>query len=75
MRVDIGRDWFGWFADAYRIEDAAWVASLDDPAASGPDAWDGFVAQAVVEAAMSSLNGGGRVEVELPEQPTLYTAT
>lgn len=72
VRVDIGRDWFGWFADAYRIEDAAWVASLDDPTASGPDAWDGLVAQAIVEAAMTSLRGAGRVTVELPQRPALY---
>lgn len=72
VRVDIGRDWFGWFADAYRIEDAAWIASIGDQAASGPSAWDGLVAQAVVEAGLIALSTNNRVEVELPERPSLY---
>lgn len=72
VRVDIGRDWFGWFADAYRAQDAAWIKSLDQPAASGPSAWDGLVAQAVVEAALDALAQQGRVAVELPERPSIY---
>jgi len=72
VRVDIGRDWFGWFADAYRIEDAAWIASIRDDSASGPSAWDGLVAQIVVEAALESLAGAGRVSVDLPAMPPLY---
>ncbi len=68
----IGRDWFGWFADAYRMQDDAWVRSLGDPAASGPSTWDGLAAQVVVGAAIESLQGGGRVEVELPSRPALY---
>ena len=68
----IGRDWFGWFADAYRVQDDAWVQSLSDEAASGPSTWDGFAAQVVVGAALESLDGGGRVEVALPHRPALY---
>ncbi len=72
ITTTIGRDWFGWFADAYRIQDAAWVRSLDDPAASGPSTWDGLAAQIAVEAALGSLTGGGRVAVELPERPPVF---
>lgn len=72
IRVEIGRDWFGWFADAYRVEDAAWVASIGDAAASGPSAWDGLVAQAVVEAALRALATNDRVAVEIPARPNLY---
>ena len=68
----IGRDWFGWFADAYRVQDDAWVQSLSDAAASGPSTWDGLAAQIVVDAALASLNGAGRVGVELPERPALF---
>lgn len=68
----IGRDWFGWFADAYRVQDAAWVQSLSGETASGPSTWDGLAAQVVVDAALASLEGGGRVEVELPERPALF---
>ena len=70
----IGRDWFGWFADAYRVQDAAWVRSLDDELASGPSTWDGLAAQVVVEAALESLTGAGRADVTLPPRPALYSA-
>jgi myo-inositol 2-dehydrogenase/D-chiro-inositol 1-dehydrogenase len=69
----IGRDWFSWFADAYRVQDDAWVRSLGDPAAAGPSTWDGLVAQIVVGAVLDSLHGGGRVEVTLPDRPALFS--
>lgn len=72
VATNVGRDWFGWFADAYRAQDAAWVASLNDSAASGPSVWDGLVAQIVVDAALASLDDGGRVEVTTPAMPDLY---
>jgi myo-inositol 2-dehydrogenase/D-chiro-inositol 1-dehydrogenase len=72
VTTTIGRDWFGWFADAYRIQDQAWVRSLSDDAASGPSTWDGLAAQVVVEAAIESLQGAGRVEVQLGERPPLF---
>ncbi len=69
----IGRDWFGWFAEAYRIQDAAWAASLDGPSAVGPTAWDGLVAQRVADAAVTSLaDGGDRIPVEAEPEPSLY---
>lgn len=68
----IGRDWFGWFADAYRIQDTAWVASLGDDEASGPSTWDGLAAQIVVAAALTSLDSGETVDVETIEAPPLF---
>ena len=67
----IGDDWFGWFADAYRLQDAAWVASLRTGIAVGPSAWDGYAAQAIVQAAMASIIDGRTVRLDLPERPTL----
>jgi len=75
VATTIGRDWFGWFADAYRTQDAAWVDSLSAPAAFGPSAWDGLVAQIVVHAALTSLDQGGRVAVDLPAWPDLFGST
>lgn len=72
-RVPIGLDWFGWFAEAYRIQDRLWVASLDDASASGPSALDGLAAQLVAEAAITSLDHGGPVAVETHETPEVYT--
>lgn len=72
-RVPIGLDWFGWFADAYRVQDRSWVASLDSPTASGPSAVDGLAAQLVSEAALSSIELGRAVGVDSYETPDLYT--
>ncbi len=41
LDVHLGTDWFGWFADAYRSQDQAWVDSIRAGAASGPSTWDG----------------------------------
>ncbi len=72
VRSNIGADWFGWFADAYRIQDAAWIDSITKAAAVGPSAWDGLVAQTVVEAALTSLESGRREPVVVRDRPSLY---
>jgi myo-inositol 2-dehydrogenase/D-chiro-inositol 1-dehydrogenase len=56
------------FATAYRRELDCWVQGLDD----GPSAWDGYAANAVADACLASLHGGGRVEVALADKPALY---
>lgn len=71
-RTPIGDDWFGWFADAYRIQDRLWVESLDTAAAIGPSAFDGLTAQLVAEAALTSIANGVPVEVASVETPELY---
>jgi myo-inositol 2-dehydrogenase/D-chiro-inositol 1-dehydrogenase len=68
----IGPDWFAYFADAYRIQDAAWIASIRSGRAVGPSVWDGFVAQAVVDAAMASYERGTTVDVQQFETPAIY---
>lgn len=68
----IGDDWFGWFADAYRIQDARWVESLRTGRAIGPSTWDGYAAQAIVQAIMVSLAEGRAELVILPDRPSIY---
>ena len=70
--ADPSPDWFGWFADAYRIQDRAWVESLDDAEASGPSAWDGLAAQRVASAALESLERRVSISVESAERPEMY---
>ena len=70
-RTPIGDDWFGWFAEAYRIQDRAWVDSLDG-ATIGPSAVDGLAAQLVAEAALASIDEGRPVTVESHDVPELY---
>jgi myo-inositol 2-dehydrogenase/D-chiro-inositol 1-dehydrogenase len=70
--VNIGTDWFGRFADAYRIEDALWLDSLHEHATAGPSAWDGFVAEHVVEGAIRSVLTRQPVDIARFETPDLY---
>ncbi len=71
-RVAVGADWFGRFADAYRHQDQAWVNSIRSGVFSGPSAWDGLVAQVVVEAILASLADGEEAVVRSLERPVLY---
>ena len=66
-------DWRERFALSYDIELREWidtVVAARPPA--GPSAWDGYAAQVVADAALSSLHSGGRVPIELPTRPGLY---
>ena len=71
-RTPIGDDWFGWFAEAYRIQDRLWVESMSAPQASGPSAVDGLAAQLVAEAALTSIAEGRAVAVSAVDVPEMY---
>jgi myo-inositol 2-dehydrogenase / D-chiro-inositol 1-dehydrogenase len=66
-------DWRERFDLSYDIELREWAetAAAGRPPL-GPGAWDGFVAQVVSDAALQSLQAGGRVAIELPSRPGLY---
>jgi myo-inositol 2-dehydrogenase/D-chiro-inositol 1-dehydrogenase len=68
---DIGTDWFARFEDAYRAEAAAWLASFG-ASAIGPSAWDGLVAERVVQAAIRSVESGQPVAIDPLDVPNLY---
>lgn len=70
--IHLGTDWFGWFADAYRIQDEAWIASIRSRSCTGPSTWDGAAAQQVVDAILESLASGRTVDVVTPDRPALY---
>ncbi|MEL6892200.1 MAG: Gfo/Idh/MocA family oxidoreductase [Actinomycetota bacterium] len=74
VRSDIGGDWFSWFADAYRTQDASWIDTVRaQRPPTGPSAWDGLVAQTVVDATLASLDSGGeRVAVTIDEPPSIH---
>ena len=71
----LGDDWFARFADAYRIQDAAWIASIRRGEAAGPSSWDGYVAQSVVDATLRSLASGTTEQVGNAPVPPLYATT
>jgi myo-inositol 2-dehydrogenase/D-chiro-inositol 1-dehydrogenase len=68
----VDADFVGRFAEAYRIELAAWVEGLRSGAPPTPSAWDGYVANLVAFAAVESLRTGVRVAVPGQEAPGLY---
>jgi len=68
----IGPDWFAWFAEAYRAQDRAWIASIQAGEATGPSTWDGLIAHHVVEAVIQSLTTGASVVVEHLGKPEIY---
>jgi myo-inositol 2-dehydrogenase/D-chiro-inositol 1-dehydrogenase len=68
-------DWRVRFVDAYDAEFRAWIADIAagrEP--GGPTAWDGYAATVVAGAAVSALDAGSWVPVELVERPALYRA-
>jgi myo-inositol 2-dehydrogenase/D-chiro-inositol 1-dehydrogenase len=56
-------DWRGRFGEAYRLQMQAWVAWLVGGEPRGADAWDGYAAMRVADAALQSLESGARIEV------------
>jgi myo-inositol 2-dehydrogenase/D-chiro-inositol 1-dehydrogenase len=67
------QDWRERFADAYDRELQVWInAAIAGEGATGPSAWDGYVAQVVSDAASTSLHARQHVAVELIERPAIY---
>ena len=60
----------------WAVMDVCDDASVEAGVARGPSAWDGYAAQAVVEAAAASAAAdGAAVGVDLPAKPALYQET
>ena len=70
--VRVSTDFVDRFADAYRIELAAWVEGVRRREVSGPTAWAGHCADTVAAAGVESLRSGRRVLVADLERPKLY---
>ena len=72
--TDYAADWRPRFAEAYRLQDKAWIRSIEtgEPAPNAPNAWDGYCATAIAEAGVAALASGQKTEVELAPRPALY---
>jgi myo-inositol 2-dehydrogenase / D-chiro-inositol 1-dehydrogenase len=68
LAEEVAPDFRARFATAYRRELGAWVRGDGD----GPNAWDGYAANAVADACLESLASGARAEVRLSARPALY---
>jgi myo-inositol 2-dehydrogenase / D-chiro-inositol 1-dehydrogenase len=67
-------DWRPRFADAYRLQNQAWIRAIAaGKPATGANAWDGYAANAVAEAGLASLAENRTVAIAMAEKPKLYT--
>jgi myo-inositol 2-dehydrogenase/D-chiro-inositol 1-dehydrogenase len=58
--------WMERFEQAYRSQDAAWLAAVAAKTSNGPSAYDGYATNAVMDAALASL-ASGRAQFVLQE--------
>lgn len=66
-------NWVPRFADAYRLQMAAWVRAAAQGAATGASAWDGYVATAIAEQVVGALDSGAKTALTLAApRPALY---
>lgn len=67
-------DWRPRFAEAYRLQNKAWLKSIEtgQPSPIAASAWDGYCATMVAEAGVRSLAEGRKVSIELADKPVLY---
>lgn len=68
----IGSDFVEHFIESYRLELAAWAEASLRGEVLGASAWDGYAANVVAAAGVSSLQSGERRPVEVPAAPDLY---
>ncbi|MGB8819506.1 MAG: Gfo/Idh/MocA family oxidoreductase [Rhizobiaceae bacterium] len=66
------QDWRPRFAEAYRLQNMAWLQSIHAGIPAGASAWDGYCATLVAEAGVASLAKGGAVLIEQAAKPRLY---
>jgi myo-inositol 2-dehydrogenase/D-chiro-inositol 1-dehydrogenase len=68
-------DWRPRFAEAYRLQNKAWIESIQTghPSPIAASAWDGLAATRVAEAGVLALCERRRVSIAMPEVPALYS--
>ena len=69
-------DWRPRFAEAYRLQNKAWLRFVETGAdeAQAANAWDGYCATRTAEAGVKSLASGRKIAIEAAEMPALYRA-
>ncbi|MCP8895228.1 Gfo/Idh/MocA family oxidoreductase [Shinella daejeonensis] len=67
-------DWRPRFAEAYRLQNKAFVNFVRTGlfSAIAADAWDGYCAAVAAEAGVEALEAGGRIDIRMAERPSLY---
>ena len=65
-------DWRPRFAEAYRLQNSAWLNSIATGKPAGASAWDGYAATLIAEAGVQSLEKNAPVSVAPILKPELY---
>jgi myo-inositol 2-dehydrogenase / D-chiro-inositol 1-dehydrogenase len=65
-------DWRPRFAEAYRLQNMAWLKSIETGIPAGASAWDGYCATLIAEAGVQSLESSAPVQVAPVPKPSLY---
>ncbi len=67
-------DWRPRFAEAYRLQNKAWIKAIETgtPSPIAANAWDGYCSSLIAEAGVRALREGGKVILEMAEMPALY---
>ena len=65
-------DWRPRFAEAYRLQNCAWLKSIETEKPVGASAWDGYSAALIAEAGVESLAKGASATVAPVAKPKLY---
>lgn len=65
-------DWRERFVTAFDTEFREWIAAAAAGGATGPSAWDGYVATVVSNTGVRAIESGAREAITLRERPTLY---
>ena len=70
--TNYAEDWRPRFAESYRLQNSAWVKSIETGTPVGASAWDGYAATLIAEAGVKSLESGVSVKISPVAKPTLY---
>ena len=70
-------DWRPRFAEAYRLQNKAWIHAIETetPSEIAANAWDGYCASLVAEAGVQALLEGRKITIDIAKKPALYADT
>jgi myo-inositol 2-dehydrogenase / D-chiro-inositol 1-dehydrogenase len=70
----VPEDWRERFGRAFDAEFMEWIAAAAKGGATGPSAWDGYVATVVSDIGVKAMEAGERMPIALRDKPALYRA-
>jgi myo-inositol 2-dehydrogenase/D-chiro-inositol 1-dehydrogenase len=65
-------DWRERFVEAFDTEFRAWITAASAGGATGPSAWDGYVATVACSTGVKAMADGSREAIALRERPAIY---